>query len=128
MRLLLVLLLVSTAALAAPKKKGKKPAPPPANVAAEREIKKTLDAAEEKVGGCVLSNAAPGPISLKVKAKLELNSQGQLFGTTVTLAPAEGAGAEPTRKCIEGVLQAMTWPKVPGPMVNAEREWSFEAK
>jgi hypothetical protein len=111
---------------APPKKKPKaKPAPPPSAV--ELEIKRTLDAAEAKVGACVLDNAPPGPISLKVKANLTLNSAGQLLGRDLTLTP-DGPANEKTKTCIAAVLDGLTWPKANGPLVKAEREWSFEAK
>ena len=36
--------------------------------------------------------------------------------------------AEKTRKCIDAVLQGLTWPRSLAPMVNAEREWTFSAQ
>ena len=120
-----MLLVLASLALAAPKKK--KPVPKSAaNVATETEIKKTLDGAEAKVGACVLDNT-PGAFTLVVKAQLMLNSAGQLLGSTVTLAP-EGEGAAKTRVCIDDVLKTLTWPKSTGPIVNAEREWTFRAE
>lgn len=126
-RLLLFVALAASLSLAAPPKAKKKKGPPPADVATEVALKKTLDGAEEKVGGCVLENAAPGPISLKVKAKLVLNSAGQLMSKDLLLSP-EGPANEKTKACIAGVLDGLTWPRSAGPIVNAEREWSFEAK
>lgn len=121
MHLLLVLALLA----AAPKKK-KAPAKKPtaASVATEAELKRTLDAAEAKVGACVLDNAPPGPLSLKVKAKFTLNSAGQLMGRDLTLEPPN----EKTGACIAAILDGLTWPKASGPLVKAEREWTFEAK
>lgn len=122
---LVMSLLLSLVALSAPKKK--KPVPKSAaNVATELEIKKTLDGAEAKVGACVLDNM-PGAFTLVVKAQLMLNSAGQLLGSTVTLA-AEGAGAAKARVCIDGVLKTLTWPRSTGPIVNAEREWTFKTE
>ena len=119
-------LLILLALLAAPpKKKPKAPAPPTPAVAAE--IKRTLDSVEAKVGACVLDNAPPGPISLKVKANLTLNSAGQLLGRDLTLSP-DGPANEKTKACIAAILDTLTWPKANGPLVKAEREWSFEAK
>jgi hypothetical protein len=127
-RLVLVVLLAASVALGAPKKKVAPAKPKPvANIATEVAIKKTLDGAEGQVGACVLDNAGSAPFTLVVKAKLNINSAGQLLGSTVTLAP-EGASAEKTRKCIEGVLQVLTWPKSTAPLVNAEREWSFSTE
>lgn len=123
----LVSLVVASIAGAAPKKKKPVPPKPAANIAMEVAIKKTLDGAEERVGGCVLENAPDGPIKLVVTAKVALNSAGQLMGTTIAMAP-DGASAEKTRKCIDGVLQGLTWPKSNAPLINAEREWSFETK
>lgn len=126
-RLLLLLALVfASLAVAAPKKK-KAVVKPAANIATEVAIKKALDGAEEKVGGCVLESAGPGAFTLVVKAKVSLNSAGQLMGSTVSLAP-EGAAAEKTRKCIDAVLQGLTWPKSAAPMINAEREWTFSTE
>jgi hypothetical protein len=118
---------LASLAVAAPKKK--KPAPPKsaANLATETEIKKALDGAEAKVGGCVLETAPPGPIKQVVKAQFTLNSAGQLMGTSFVLTP-EGPAADKLKKCIDGVLQGLTWPRSSGPIVNAEREWSFESK
>lgn len=113
-------------ALAAPKKKKPAPAKPAANLVTEVEIKKTLDGAEQKVGACVLDNAGPGAFTLVVRAKISLNSAGQLLGTTVALVP-ENAAAEKTRQCIDLVLQGLTWPRSPAPLINAEREWQFSA-
>ena len=124
-RMLLVVLLAAVAA-AAPKKKVA-PVKPVANLATEVAIKKTLDSAEEKIGACVLENAGSAPFTLVVKAKINLNSAGQLLGSTVTLAP-ENASAEKTRKCVDGVLQGLAWPKSTSPLVNAEREWSFSTE
>ncbi|HEY1088715.1 MAG TPA: hypothetical protein VGE37_13520 [Archangium sp.] len=118
MPLLVLLALLS----AAPKKKPKPPPPPTPAVAAD--IKRTLDAAEAKVGACVLDNAPPGPISMKVKATLTLNSAGQLLGRDLALAPEN----EKTKACIAAILDGLTWPKANAPLVKAEREWSFEAK
>ena len=129
MRLSLLLCVVlASIAVAAPKKK--KPVVPPksaANLAVETEIKKTLDGAEAKVGGCVLDNAPDGPIKQVVKAQLTLNSAGQLLGTSLSLTP-DGPSGDKLKKCIDAVLQGLTWPKSAAPIVNAEREWSFESK
>ena len=115
--------------MAAPKKK-KAPAPPPktaANIATEVAIKKALDGAEEKVGACALEHGGPGNWTIVVRAKIALNSAGQLMGTTLTLVP-EVAAAEKLRKCIDDILQGLTWPKSQAPMVNAEREWTFSTE
>ena len=122
--------LVASLALAAAPKKVAAPKVKPksaANVATEAAIKKALDGAAEKVGACVLDNAGSAPFTLVVKASLNINSAGQLLASTVTLTP-EGPSAEKTRKCIEGVVQSLTWPKSNSPMVNAEREWSFSTE
>lgn len=129
-RLLLLSVVLASVSFAAPKKKKAPPPPPPksaANIATEVAVKKTLDGAEEKVGGCVLDTAPPGPIKQVVKAALTLNSAGQLMGTTLTLTP-EGESAGKLKKCIDDVLRGLTWPKSTGPIVNAEREWTFETK
>ena len=121
-----VSVVLGSLAIAAPKKK--KPVPKPAaNIATEVALKKTLDGAEEKVGGCVFENAPAGPFTLVVKAQLALNSAGQLMRTTISFVP-DGASAEKTRKCIDGVLQGLTWPKSNAPLINAEREWTFESR
>ncbi|MDP1827892.1 MAG: hypothetical protein Q8L48_31755 [Archangium sp.] len=127
-RLPLMVLLVASFALAAPKKK-KVVVPPKsaANIATEVAIKKTLDGVEEKVGGCVLDHAGPAAFTLVVKAKIAINSAGQLMGTTLTTTP-ESPASEKTRKCIDGVLQTLAWPKSAAPMVNAEREWTFSTE
>jgi hypothetical protein len=127
LRLCLVFCLFATISAAAPKKKVPPPAKPATNIATEVAIKKTLDSAEEKVGACVLEHAGPGGWTLVVKAKLSINSAGQLLGDTVTFTP-EGPAADKTRACIDGVLKALTWPKSPAPMVNAEREWTFSTE
>ena len=127
--LLLMVLVLASISLGAPKKK-KVPAPPPvppASILLQVQLKKALDGAEEKVGACVLENSPAGAFSLAAKAKITLNSAGQLMGATVSFMP-EPAAAEKIRKCMEGVLQGLTWPKSPAPLVNAEREWSFEVK
>lgn len=126
----LVLILLASVALAAPPKKKRKPPPPKpaANVLMEVELKKTLDGAEEKVGGCVLESAGPGAFTLMARAKVTLNSAGQLMGTTVTLVPAETPGADKMRSCIESVLKELTWPRSSAPLINAEREWTFESR
>lgn len=118
-------LVMASLALAAPRKKKVVPKSA-ANVATEVELKKTLDAAEAKVGACVLENGPPGAFTLVVKAQLVLNSAGQLMSSTVTLP--ESAGAAKMRVCIDGVLKGLTWPKSSGPIVNAEREWTFKAE
>jgi hypothetical protein len=127
--LLVLSLVLSSVAFAAPKKK--KPAPPPpktaANIATEVAVKKALDGAEEKVGGCVLESAPAGPFKQVVKAQLTLNSAGQLMGATLSLAP-EIASGDKLKKCIDDVLKGVTWPKSTGPIVNAEREWTFESR
>ena len=126
----LAVVLLASLALAGPPKKKKVPAPPPksaANLATEAGIKATLDGAQQKVGGCVLDNGPPGNWTIVVKAKIALNSAGQLMGTTLTMVP-DGPTSEPTRKCIDAVLQTLTWPKAAGPMVNAEREWTFSTQ
>lgn len=129
MRLLLLSVVLASVSFAAPKKK-KAPPPPPktaANIATEVAVKKALDGAEEKVGGCVLENAPAGPFTQVVKAALTLNSAGQLMGTTLSLNP-EIASGEKLKKCIDDVLKGLTWPKSTGPIVNAEREWTFESR
>lgn len=120
---LVMSLVMASLALAAPKKKKVVPKSA-ANVATEVELKNTLDAAEAKVGACVLDNGPPGAFTVVVKAQLILNSAGQLMGSAVTVAP-ESAGAAKTRVCIDAVLKGLTWPKSAGPIVNAEREWTF---
>jgi hypothetical protein len=125
----LLSVVLASVAFAAPKKK-KTPPPPPktaANIATEVAVKKALDGAEEKVGGCVLENAPAGPFTQVVKAALTLNSAGQLMGTTLTLTPEIAAG-EKLKKCIDDVLKGLSWPKSTGPIVNAEREWTFESR
>lgn len=115
--------LLAALAVAAPKKK--KPAPPkPADIATEVAIKKALDGAEQQIGACVLDNGAPGAWTLVVRAKLMINSAGQLMGASLSMVP-EGPTAEKTRQCIDAVLQGLTWPRSMAPMVNAEREWTF---
>jgi hypothetical protein len=127
----LLSLLLASVALAGPPKKKKKPAPPPpktaANLATEVAVKKALDGAEEKVGGCVLESAPSGPFKQVVKAQLTLNSAGQLMGTTLSLTP-ESASASKLKQCIDDVLKGLSWPKSTGPIVNAEREWTFESR
>lgn len=118
--------ILASLALAAPKKKQPPPKPAP-NVATEVAIKKALDGAEEKVGACVLESAGSGAFTLVVRAKISINSAGQLLGTTLTLEP-EGPGAQKTRQCIDAVLQGLTWPKSLAPMVNAERLWTFQLR
>jgi hypothetical protein len=127
-RLLLLVLLFATAAIAAPKKK-KVVVPPKsaANIATEVAVKKTLDGVEEKIGGCVLENAGPAAFTLVVKAKLAINSAGQLLGTTLTTSP-ESPASEKTKACIDAVLQTLAWPKSAAPLVNAEREWTFSTE
>ncbi len=125
--MLTVVLLASFAFAASPKKK-KKPAPKPAaNLVTEAAIKKTLDGAEEKVGQCVLEHNPGGGWTLVVKAKVALNSAGQLMGTTLTMTP-DGPTGEKTKKCIDGVLQTLSWPRSQAPLVNAEREWTFSTQ
>jgi hypothetical protein len=129
-RLLLLSVVLASVSFAAPKKKKGPPPPPPktaANIATEVAVKKTLDGAEEKVGGCVLENAPAGPFTQVVKAALTLNSAGQLMGTTLTISP-EIASGEKLKKCIDDVLKGLSWPKSTGPIVNAEREWTFESR
>ena len=130
MRLFLILsCVVATLAVAGGKKKAPPPPPPKtaANIATEVAIKKALDGAEQKVGGCVLDNGPAGNWTIVVKAKIALNSAGQLMGTTLTLTP-DSSTAEKTRQCIDAVLQTLTWPKSQAPMVNAEREWTFSTE
>ncbi len=129
MRLLLLSVVLASVSFAAPKKK-KAPPPPPktaANIATEVAVKKALDGAEERVGGCVLESAPAGPFKQIVKAALTLNSAGQLMGTTLSLTP-EIASGEKLKKCIDDVLKGLSWPKSTGPIVNAEREWTFESR
>ena len=129
MRLLLLSVVLASVSFAAPKKK-KAPPPPPktaANIATEVAVKKALDGAEERVGGCVLESAPAGPFKQIVKAALTLNSAGQLMGTTLSLTP-EIASGEKLKKCIDDVLKGLSWPKSTGPIVNAEREWPFESR
>ena len=125
----MLLCLFASFVLAAPPKKKKAVVPPKpaANLVLEAAIKKTLDGAEEKVGACVLDNNGPGAWTLIVKAQLTINSAGQLMGNTLTLKP-EGPAAEELKKCIDGVLQQLTYPKSSAPLVNAEREWSFSTE
>lgn len=124
----MLVVFLASVAMAAPKKKVVPVKPRPvANIATEVAIKKALDGAEAQVGSCVLDNAGSAPFTLVVKAKLNINSAGQLLGSTVTLVP-ENASAEKTRKCIDGVLQGLAWPKSTSPLVNAEREWSFSTE
>lgn len=124
----LTCLLCASFVLAAPPKK-KKAVPPkaPTNLVIEAAIKKTLDGAEEKVGACVLEHNGPGAWTLVVKAKLTINSAGQLMGKNLTLKP-EGPAAEKVKQCIGGVLDALTYPKSPAPLMNAEREWTFSTE
>ena len=129
MRLSLLLCLFASLSFAAPPKKKKAAVPPKpaANLVMEAAIKKTLDGAEEQVGACVLDNNGPGGWTLVVKAALTINSAGQLMGSTLTLKP-EGPAAEKLKKCIDDVLQGLTYPKSPAPLVNAEREWTFSTE
>ena len=129
MRLLLLSVVLASVSFAAPKKKRAPPPPPKtaANIATEVAVKKALDGAEERVGGCVLESAPAGPFKQIVKAALTLNSAGQLMGTTLSLTP-EIASGEKLKKCIDDVLKGLSWPKSTGPIVNAEREWTFESR
>lgn len=128
LRLLLVLTCcAATLAFAgAPKKKGKAK-PKPAPVSAEAEISKALDAAEAKVGGCVMDAAGPGTWTRVVRVKLALNSAGQLMSSKVEQTPDDAAAAK-ARPCIEDVLQGTTFPKHGGPIANADREWTFSTE
>lgn len=128
LRLLLVLACCATtlALAGAPKKKGKAK-PKPAPVSAEADISKALDAAEAKVGGCVMDAAGPGTWTRVVRVKLELNSAGQLLSSKVELSPDDAAAAK-ARPCIEGVLQGTAFPKHDGPIANADREWTFSTE
>lgn len=121
--------MLSTLAGAAPKKKKVKPPPPKtaSTIATEVAVKKALDGAEAQVGGCVLENAGPDAFTLVVKAQLVLNSAGQLMGTTLSLTPEWPTG-EKLKQCVDGVLKGLTWPKSVGPIVNAEREWTFSTE
>ncbi len=121
--------MISMVAGAAPKKKVVKPPPPKsaATIATEVAVKKTLYGAEAQVGGCVLENAGPAAFTLVVKAQLTLNSAGQLMGTTLSMTPEWPTG-EKLKKCVDGVLKGLTWPKSTGPIVNAEREWTFSTE
>jgi hypothetical protein len=129
-RLSIVALALSCVAFAAPPKKKKVAAPKAtaATIATEVAIKKTLDGVEGKVGGCVLDNAGPAAFTLEVKAKITLNSAGQLMGTTITMAPDGGVGGDKTRACIDGVLKELVWPKSNAPLINAERQWTFSTE
>lgn len=104
-------------------KKGKKKPPPPP--AASVEVAKALDERQGEVGGCVVSGEeANTKWTEVVKVKLVLNSQGQVFSLDLGIAPGN-AKSEATKQCIDKALRAGTWPKLPSPLVTAEREWTF---
>jgi hypothetical protein len=109
--------------VAAPKKK-KPAAPKPVDLTTELAVKAVLNDAQGQIGACVLDNSPPGSLDLLVRAKVMINSAGQLMGATLVLVP-EGPTAEKTRKCIDAVLQGLTWPRSMAPMVTLEREWNF---
>lgn len=126
----LLALVLASVSLAAPKKKKVVPPPAPtpaANIALQVALKKTLDGAEQQVGACVLDNAPTGAFTLSAKAAISINHAGQLMGTTISFKP-EPAAAEKIRKCMEAVMQGLTWPRSLAPLVSAEREWTFEVK
>ena len=118
MRLALAVLVTSAMVLAAPKKKQKAPPPSPA---AEAEVKKALDTAQEKVGTCVVNGAGPGSWTRVVRVKLVLNGVGQVLSLDTTLEPPHPQ----TRQCVEEAVRAVTFPRTHAPVVNAEREWTF---
>jgi hypothetical protein len=125
MRVVLVLSVVlSCVALAGPTKKKPPPkkAPPPV---ASVEVARALDERQTEVGNCVVSAEAPGTKWTQVvKVKLVLNSAGQVFSLDLGLDPGN-AKSQTTKECIDKALRAGTWPKLPSPLVTAEREWTF---
>ncbi|MFT3713650.1 MAG: hypothetical protein QM817_38825 [Archangium sp.] len=115
-----LVLFVSCIAFAGPTKK-KKPPPPVASV----EVKKALDERQAEVGNCVVNAEEPNTKWTQVvKVKLVLNSAGQVFSLELGIAPGN-AKADATKACIDKALRAGTWPKLPSPLVTAEREWTF---
>lgn len=127
LRLLCLLLLLPALASAAPKKKRVPPKPLPPS-ALDVGIKRALDGVEQQVGTCVLDNAADGDFTLVVRAKLTINSQGQLLGSSLVFVPEAPFGAEKMRPCIEGVLKGLVFPRSTASVLNAEREWTFSTQ
>lgn len=126
MRWVLLVLLSSLVAVAGPpnpkKKSAKKPPPVPV---ASAEVARALDERQAEVGGCVVSGEEAGAKWTEVvKVKLVLNSAGQVFSLDLDLVPGNAKSAA-TKECIDKALRAGTWPKLPSPMVTAEREWTF---
>lgn len=125
-RWVLLLVVGSFFAWAGPKAPGKKKKPAPAPVAAEAELKKSLDATQAAVGGCVVKGAEGGPKTWTqvVKLKVVVNGVGQVMTLDAKLEP-ENANAEQTKACVVKALQAATFPATHAPMVTVEREWTF---
>ncbi|MBL8954471.1 MAG: hypothetical protein JNK82_27075 [Myxococcaceae bacterium] len=114
--------LVALAVLAAP---GAKKKTPSSSAATDAAIKAALDAEQQKVADCVVSNAPPGAWSKTVTATVKINASGQVLSAEVKVEP----DAPPaTRECIEKVLRAIAYPKSPGPLTRISREWSFAMK
>jgi len=127
LRLVLVLLCVlPLAAFAAPKKKKpKRKAKAPVTATMQAEVARALDAAEAKVGGCVVEQAGAGEWKRVVRVKVTLNGVGQVMGSTLAVEPQDAA-ADAMRPCIDGALREVSYPKTGAPLVNAEREWTFQ--
>lgn len=120
-RSVMAMVLLASVAFAGGRKAKKKVTPP----AAEAEVKKALDATQEKVGACVVSGAGAGAWTQVVKLKVVINGVGQVLSFDASLEPANDAASK-TRACVEEAVRAAPFPKTHAPLVTVEREWTFK--
>src|SRR5438477_12955511 len=119
--LTLASLLLAAAAAGAPKKK---PAPKPAApiVSEEKQLSAAAERHAEEVQRCALEHAlAGGAKQVEVRAKITVNSSGQVFGLEVTVTPPD----EPTKTCVDKALRSAVFPRINAPLATIDRSWTF---
>ncbi len=81
-----------------------------------------LDTHGDQIGACALAGATR---KIQLTVKLVLGNKGQLLDTTVT---TDAPDDEPIRACVQKVLAAGTWPRLPPkyPLLTLQRDWKFE--
>lgn len=122
---LLALTLSALAVAGAPPKK--KAPPKPVAPEVHEAISKALDDAEQKVGGCILEGQGGSLVWNKaVKLSVTLDSAGKLMKAKVAYEPDDVSDS--VRKCVDGVLAAVTFPRTSAPLTNIERSWTFSMR
>jgi hypothetical protein len=102
---------------------GKKARAPAPQAAIKAQLVALFARQQDAIARCVLEAMPEGKWTVVVRAKVTLDSAGQLMALDLEVRPA----APKIAACVDGVIRALSFPKSGAPMVQFEREWTFSS-